>query len=256
MLTLLVAATLALAPAQDITPPTEERVELAVNELEAAFKSKDEEKKLQAIEAHKDVEAKDVAELLGRAVKDDSDKVKESALGALRWMLHPESLDQLHSLLKRDRTLVKNEALYTLLLKAIGQHRNPKSIPYLTSNEIDSKVPGPTQARILGLGNIRSKDSVAALIRMMHTANRSDIQNFMPRFRLSLMLLTSTDQGLSQDEWTSWWNKNKRTLEVAKEAPKLPPDEDVYWKSYWGYEYELARDKRRRKRGTDPDKSL
>ena len=69
------------------------------------------------------------------------------------------------------------------------------------------------------------------------------------------MVLTAEDHGRSQDHWNKWWNKNKKTFKVSPKAPRLPKDEDIFWKQYWGYEYELSRDKRRKKRGTDPEKN-
>lgn len=253
MLTLLLTATLAIASPQDPAPPTEKRIELAVDELETAFRTKDEAKKLAAIDAHKEIEAEEVAEFFAQAIKDKSVEVQKSALDALRWMKHPESLTQLHKMLKRKHPISKDKELSPLLLRAIGQHRDPKSIKLLSSNVFDDQSRDAIRARILGLGNIRSKDSVVALMKLMHVAKREDVQSVMREFRIALMVLTATDKGTSQDLWNEWWNKNKKRFKVAEKAPKLPPEEDRAWKRYWGYEYEMARDKRRRERGSDPE---
>ncbi len=254
MLTLLAIATLTLAPPQDPAPPTEKQIELAVDELETALRGKDEAKKLAAIDAHKDVDAKAVAKVLGRAVKDKSVEVRKSAIEALRWMEHPESLGQLHSMLKSKRSPARGEETLALLIKAIGQHADPSSIDLLSNKVFEGATRDVVRARILGLGNIRSKESVQALMQLMNVARREHVQAYMTHFRLALMVLTETDQGTSQNLWTKWWNKNKKSFKVAEKAPKLPPEEDRYWKTYWGYEYEMARDKRRRKRGSDPEK--
>ena len=255
MLTLLIATTLAFTSPQDASPPTEERIELAVDELEAAFRTRDDVKKLEAINAHKDVDAKEVVEVFARALRDSSLEVRKSAVDALRWLKHPESLNELHKQLKRRRKSEEDKELLPSLVKAIGEHHDPKSIKLLASNAFEYKGGEALRARILALGNIRSKESVTAVMKLMHAAKRETIQNHMKQFRLSLMVLTATDHGESQDRWTEWWNKNKQKFEIAKKAPKLPPKEEALWNRYWGYEYEIVRGKRRRKRGSDPEKS-
>ena len=253
MLALALVTILALPPQQEEPGPTPERVELALESLKEAKRAKDANAKIQIIAAHGEIAASKVAKVLATFLRDKDDKVKRRTLEALRWNEDPEALAQLHQRLEKG-TFDKHEELLPLLLKAIGQHADESSIPLMSSNAFMTKNRAAVRARILSLGHIRSKASVDALVQLMHSAKREHVQSYMLEIRLSLMILTEQDHGRSQDFWIKWWNKNKKKFKVAEKPPKLPANEDRAWKTYWGYEYEIARDKRRRDRGSDSKK--
>jgi hypothetical protein len=110
------------------------------------------------------------------------------------------------------------------------------------------------QARIWAIANIRHADSVAALVGMMRSGGRERVQEYMGDFRVGLMMLTGQDHGRSQDAWQAWWNENKKRVEVAPEAPRLPAVEQRAWEYFWGLPATYERGKKRGDRGREPER--
>jgi len=168
---LLLAAPLLLAtslPIEDEAVPDPRVVEQATADLERAFgKSGKVADRLEMIELHGKVADKRVVKLLAKGMKDKDVSVKLASIDALRQLDHPDVVPALHKTLKRDGKLVKDPLLHGALLKAIGQHGDPKSVAVLSDGSMAGLSKPVAQARILGLGNIRSKESVAALMSMM-----------------------------------------------------------------------------------------
>lgn len=246
-------ATASGGPAQEEQEQAAKRIEAALADLKEAFKEKDPLLRIAAIDRNAEVASKETAEFFARAVKDDDDRVKESALSALRFMEHPEALKELLAIYKRDRKLQKHRELFPKLIKAIGQHGSESAIQILGPDLVDHKNRDAVKAGLMGLGRIRSNEAVETLINLMNTSSRAHVQSYMRHFRMALMVLTETDQGQSQDDWIRWWNKNKKTFEVKEKEPKLPAKENREWKDFWGEDYEVGREKRRKKRGEDPE---
>ena len=73
----------------------------------------------------------------------------------------------------------------------------------------------------------------------------------MGSFRLSLMVLTGTDQGPSATPWQRWWNANKKSFVVAPTRGELPRPIVGQWTEYWGLEDGYGRTRRREDRGDD-----
>ncbi|MDP6368743.1 MAG: HEAT repeat domain-containing protein, partial [Planctomycetota bacterium] len=197
-----------------------------------------------------------------KGLKDKEESVQLTAIEALRFFEHEKALDALHSTAKRDKKMRKEPELFKALIKAIGQHANPDSIEILGDNLWSPADHGVIQARILGLGNIRAKESVEELISMMHKAGWRKVQPFMEDFRVALVNLTGEDQGKSQPKWTEWWNDVKKTLEVSEEASSMPKAMQRKWERYWDIEVEAKegeepeekddeKKRKRRKRGDD-----
>lgn len=248
----MLGAPAAAAPLQD-SPPTEEEVAEAVEQLELAFKKGKSPERIAAIGASSDVLHVDVVERIDKGLRDKDPEVQAAAIEALRFMDFPAALESLHACYKRDRKLMKHEELSGALLKAIGQHGSKTSIAVLSDDPFSSRNHKAIQARILGLGNIRDPESVEELMGLMKKVGRHKAQPYMGEFRLALMALTGVDQGKSVDLWIKWWNDAKRDLVVGEVAPKLPQKDQNRWDYYWGIEREYERDERRRKRGDDGD---
>ncbi|MFT7481062.1 MAG: hypothetical protein ACI80N_004380, partial [Gammaproteobacteria bacterium] len=128
------------------------------------------------------------------------------------------------------------------------------SLPTLTSELLVQPDRRVSRAGILSIGNIRSKKSVSELFSLMRSANRHGVQNHMTELRLALVVLTGADRGLSQDAWNTWWNDEKRTLEVKQDLPLLTPRDRGRWEAHWGIQRRQERTLRRHERGSgDPE---
>jgi len=251
-LVLTAAMAISLLPQEPRVPEPSE-IEAALTRLREAFKQGDAPERVSAIEAATSVLDGDVIAWIARGLRDSEPSVVTAAIESLRYMDHPDALVCLHAMYKRDKKLRKDEEMLVRLLKAIGQHGSTSSIPVLNDSPFSSPYARVVQARVLGLANIRDKDSLEALMGLMKLAGRHQIQNHMRSFRLALMVLTGTDEGQSQDAWMSWWNDNKRKLVVDPKPPALPKDLQEQWDTYWGNPMVRERGKKRGDRGNDPE---
>lgn len=247
---LLSAVLLAPIPLDDekkITPPSPAVVEATVDRLEAAYKGKDVDEILAALLAAKQVLHKDVIKEVAKGLKKKEAEVQKGAIETLRWMKHPEAVEALHDCYKRNKTLMKVDELATAVIKAIGQHGDPSSLKILTDNPFEPAFFKATQARILGLGMIRTNESLEATFAMMNKAGtggrRSSGNRFIGEFRKTLIVLTGVDQGPRRDGWVTWWNNNKKTFEVSEEMPEIPAKVRVEWYRYWELKDETKKKK-------------
>ena len=263
MLTLLLAASLTLPlPAQDDAHakqqgPSQKAIEATLASLEVAFKkSGTTEARLSAIEgATRVVDAAVIDAVARRGLRSTDVEVRRAAIDAMGWMRHPRALKELHGYAKKKRKqLTKDWESHVALLKAIGRHGDPSSIPVLTEKIFASPHNAVIRARILALGNIRSTESVEELMSLLKVTSRQRVAPQMPTFRTSLMILTGVDQGLSQQLWMRWWNDNKKKLEVAQKPHQLPEEMQRGWDRYWGNPRRYERSKKRGERGQDPEK--
>jgi hypothetical protein len=252
MLTALLTTLLAVspAPAQDDVP-SKEQVAETVALLEKAYDKGDSAERIAALQRAAEVLDAEVIELVGKGMRDKDPEVQKAAIESLRFMRHPEALKELHACYKRDKKLVKDEELGGALLKAIGQHGSESSIPILTDSPFGTPNHAAIQARILGLGNIRSNESVEELMAMMGKVGRRNVYSYMDDFRLALMRLTGEDHGKSSELWVRWWNGAKKTLEVTPEAPRMREPDQKRWDYFWGNETRRERKQRRNDRGGD-----
>lgn len=253
--TALAVAALAAAPQSPPEEPSPERVAAAVEALRAAFGRGDSAARLEAIQAASEVVHEDVVALVAKGIKDSDEVVRDASIEALRRMPHEDALDALHATYKRDRSIKKSPESYARLLRAIAQHGSEGSLRYLTDGSLTGSDYIVARARILGLAGIRSPKSVEALMDMMRSAGRHQVQVYMDDLRLALQALTGVDQGKVQDAWFAWWNDNKKKVVVAPELPPLPKDARRRWDVFWGNRYANQRQRKRGDRGRDPEGS-
>jgi hypothetical protein len=255
MLHPLLILALALTPLEDPKPAADPaRVRAAVQELDRALRGTSREDKLKAIQAGSEVLDADVARALAKGIGDKEPDVRRSSIEALRFLAHPAAVDALHDAARTRKELRKEPALYAALLRAIGQHASAASVPVLAADVLTVPEHAVVQARILGLGRIRTAESVAALMELMKVAGPQRIQNLMPDFRLALVQLTGVDKGQSQELWQAWWSAERAKLRVAPEPPALPRELRFRWDAYWGKEAPYERQRRRGERGHgDPE---
>ena len=208
-------------------------VKAALVELEKAFKSGETGDRVRAIEAAAAIEDGEVVASIAKGLRDREPDVRRGAIAALRHNAHPKALDELHVLVAQDRALRKEPATFAAVLRAIGQHGDARSIAILEDDPWSVPDHAVIQARILGLGRIRTPAAVEALFDLMKVAGPQKIQPFMEDFRTSLRVLTGVDQGASRELWFTWWNDNKGKLKIAPEVGELPKPMQARWSAYW-----------------------
>ncbi|MHC4932740.1 MAG: HEAT repeat domain-containing protein, partial [Planctomycetota bacterium] len=172
------------------------------------------------------------------------EKVQIAAIDALGWSKHADALKQLHRLYRRDRSLSKKEEAFAHLLKAIGRHGHKSSIKVLMDNVFKGLTLETGKARIMGLGNIREKESVEELIKGMKLAggnpprsNRYGQPRFIDWFRLAMLVLTGEDRGGDKEAWDRWWRENKKAFRMSRERPKISEELQDKWEGYWKEPY-------------------
>jgi hypothetical protein len=224
--------------------PSEDRVNAAVTDINAAFKAKKAEMKIAAIQANADVIDQKVVRAISNGLRDRDEGVRKAAMDALGWMKHKEGLKQLHRMYRRNKDLNKQEVLFAALLKAIGRHGDKSSITVLSSDPFKRLTVASGRARVLGLARIREQESLVTLmkgLRMAGTLPFDYVASAEPQyeqdFRAAFVVLTGIDQGVSQKAWEAWWQKNRRKFRVAKNWPEVPADVQEFWENYWEEPY-------------------
>ena len=214
-------------------------VEEAVEGLDTAFKKGKTEDRLAAIAKFGGVNDGAVIKLIARGLKDKEKAVRSASIESLRWLKHPEALDALQESYKKDRTIKKDDALYQEMVKAIGQHGNPKSIELLLDGAL-AAVPRQVQvARIYSLGNIRDKASIEGLMEIMQRTGRANRRGgeshpMMGVIRNSLLILTGQDLGNNEKAWADWWKANENKFEISPQPVGIPKAVKRKWDRYWG----------------------
>ena len=243
-------STAAELPRTQAAEPTPERVGAAVADLRAAYAQKDLDLLVGALAANR-VSASKVVALLAKGLDHKSPKIRQAALEALRFTPHTLALRKLHNLCKRNSKLCEDEQLGPLLYKAIGQHGQVSSIPFLTDKLLSVVNPDIIRARIFALGHIRDRKAIDALIELQRAAKPGVVARYARALRMSLMQVTGVDRGESAERWRSWWSDHKAKFEVPEHPPLLPNDLQRAWDSFWGLKRVEQRGQRREDRGGD-----
>ena len=246
MIPILFAAVLMATAAQDKAPPKgpektaertvadPQRVRAATAELDLAFKDGKSADRIRAIQKNMDVVDGAVIERIAKGLRDKDAAVKETAIDALGRMQHPDSVKALSALYQSGkRELANDEVVFPLLLKSLGRLGDPSSVAILSDSPFSSKIFASIQARLYGLGNIRTNESVDALIGFMKLGSERQFQALMPEWRVSLVHLTGADNGESIQLWEKWWREKKKDFKVAPRAAPMSPDLQAKWDAYW-----------------------
>ena len=99
------------------------------------------------------------------ALRKKSPAVVEEAIRVLGGMKSEKAVDQLIRLYRSNRKLGENENLFALLLKEIGRQGHKKAIKPLADHPFRYLTRDVGKARLMGLGNIRHRDAVDALVK-------------------------------------------------------------------------------------------
>ena len=244
---LIAAVLVALAGGVAASPPDD----AAVKNLRAAFaEGTAEEVRIEALGEAAGVEDAAVVDEIGKALRDRNVEVRRAAIDALGKNKHADALRELHDLYRRDEKLRKDEETFVRLLQAIGRKGAPSSVEVLSSDVFDHLTLRTARARVMGLGRIRTKDSVETLVKLSRLSggdtrrkvqSQTEARAIIDRdFRLSLAVLTGQDLSPDRAEWTRWWNDNKGKLQVAPGRPALESSLVQQWESYWGEPYGVA----------------
>ncbi|HEX6885805.1 MAG TPA: HEAT repeat domain-containing protein [Planctomycetota bacterium] len=200
-----------------------------------------------------------IALLDAKALRGADPLKRDQAVDALGYMRHPDALETLHGMLKRDgKTLQESPPSYANLIRAVARHGKTSSIPLLVEDLFQSPDRSVIEARIMGLANIRASESVGELIQMMRSGPPPRVSELGLELRTALVYLTGVDKGTDQTLWINWYGGARDTLVIAPEPPEeLPPELRRCWTSFWGPERQKARGPARpvgdRKR-PDPEK--
>lgn len=212
--------------------PEAERVKAALVELKGAFAKPDAGPRIRAIESAANLPDAEVVRCVARGLDDKDVAVQKAAIEALRFSTSAQAFEEL--LARAKVKAAKDDLpLYAALLRAIGQHGNARSIEVLADNPWSAQDAQVIQAKVLGLGRVRTKESLKALTDLMEGVGPVKIQPFMKDLRLALWSLSGVDQGESRDLWLGWYRDNKATVKIAP-APQAEPRELARrWEQYW-----------------------
>lgn len=254
MFALLVTLSLAMSPTlQDRTAVDPKRIESAVATLDTAFKTGKGEDRVRAIRGSMDVVDGKVIDGIGRGLRDTDESVRGAAVEALGRMRHPRALELLHTFVRGGReALTKDEVLFPAVLRAIGRHGDASSIEILADDPFSQRSHGAIQARIYGLGNIRSEKSVDALFDMLKKVGMNQADRYMDDIRLALVRLTGEDQGKAPEMWNKWW-RDQKNYKLPAEPVALKEVDQKAWDSYWGID--STREPRRADKTGKPEKT-
>lgn len=223
----------------------EEDAAALVAAIEAAERSGDAAAAVEALRDAAQADSPEVARAVARAAASANRAVKSCALETLGWIRNRESLESLHRIYRQEKSIREDESLFVTLLKAIGRHGDPSSVAVLSDSPFDHLTLATGRARIMGLANIRTKESARALVEAMRLAGsdrggaraRSG-QPLMPAFRAALTILCGTDRGPTKEEWQAYWREaEKGASPVGAKRPAVPPFAREAWREFWGEPY-------------------
>ena len=223
----------------------------AVKNLRAAFaEGTAEELRIDALQEAASIDDPAIVDEIAKALRDRNVEVRRAAIDALGKNKNADALRELHALYRRDEKLRQDEETFVRLLHAIGRKGAPASVEILSSDVFDHLTLRTARARLMGLGRIRTKDSVEALIKLSklsggdtkrRVSTQTEARAIVDRdFRLSLAILTGQDLSTDRNEWSRWWNDNKNKFQVAPDRPPLEPALQTQWETYWGEPYGTA----------------
>jgi len=228
-----------------------QRVKSATTELEKAWKSDSAADRVRAIQTNGNVADAEVVKLVARGLYDKEIDVQRAAIESLRWIGHPDALRELQTLARDEKPFKKDPLLYAALLRAVGQYSSVSSLRILGDELWSVPDEHVIQARILGLGRIRARESLERLFELMRLSGSQRIEALMPDFRMALAVLTGVDQGNSEPGWQSWWKEHRVQWKVEEKRPPMPKDLERKWQVYWGETESDYRPKKRSERGRD-----
>jgi hypothetical protein len=222
--------------------------------LEEAFRSGDEARIREALEATRSLPEGGLVKLVARGLADPRKDVRLATLMTLRWIEHKAALECLERAWE-ERKRWKDPELDLAVLRGIGQHASPSSVALLARDPFDPSDHACWRARIFGLARIRSRPALEALFTLLGATSGAGVRRVQPLMadvRVALILMTSVDQGLAPERWERWWRENKKDFRIAPEEPLLPAELREPWDRFWGLSTPQGHERRREDRGREP----
>ena len=208
-------------------------VEKAITELDSVLETRIEGAIVSALIRHGELVHPAVIERVAEALQNRKPGVRKTAISVLRFMDHEEALAALVKFCKEDKRLRLNLDILERTVRAIGQYGEPSTRMLFVEPPFEPSNEHIIRARIRSLGRIRTKEAVVDLMEMTEAKGEWKAFDFTADFRLSLMMLTGEDLGISLGEWQRWWNKAKVEFTVPEELPKLKGIDLLEWCNYW-----------------------
>jgi hypothetical protein len=223
------------APQRGGSTPDEQQVVAAVAEIERGLASPKASESAAVLKKHASLADARDAGAIAEALKDARADVRLEAIDALGRNALADAFTALASHYAAEKkSLRKDERALPQLLLAVARHREPRAIAILT-DDVQAQLKQRTiTARILGLANIRTDESLAALFTLMDKLGFLEQNTHAEDSRLALMVLTGEDRGRSLEAWRKWWAESSKTFKVAAEPAELPKPERERWRAYWG----------------------
>lgn len=233
----------------------------AAKELKAAFKDKKDDNTLAVLDAVGRIPSKLVTKELGAGLKHQSQEVVLATLEALRRNPDPTAVTVLVKQ-RKNKTILDDAKAAEAYAYAMGQKADKKCLKPLTDDLVaSSKMPSEVlKAKISALGRIRDVDAIEAILDYSKTGavggrRRGGVKNIMKEAQRSLIVLTGTDQGTSQQAWQDWWSDNRKSFKVSEKEWSLENARTQrQWDNLWKTdeekesEREEAKDKAKKRR--------
>jgi hypothetical protein len=236
--------------------PDEKAVQASLDQLDEALRSQDAKRIQAALEGAQALPHPALVKKIERGLDDERLEVRLATIQALRWQTHADALTVLHRIF-RQRRFVKDAQISASLLRAIGQHADPSSIPLLAQEPFEPNDRFCVQARLFGLARLRTPEALEGVFTILGATTSNGerrIKLWMEDARVALMFLTGVDRGNAPELWEEWWRKNRRAFQIASEPPKLPKELRESWERFWGLPMGGERERRREDRGSPPSK--
>ncbi len=211
-----------------------------VIDLEAAVEGGASVRIVRALALAGEIEDPRVVKACFQALVLEDAAVRLAAIEALRFNPHAGALQVLHSQLRKGSAVTADPALEAAVVRAIAQHGSEESITLLAKGPLDATQPVLGRARILGLGNLGSRRSVAALLDLGTQLPDDQRLLFADELRLALGRATGADLGHDVDAWAGWWEASKGGHALATDDSELPTLCALEWRAYWTSRAALA----------------
>ncbi|MCY3003603.1 MAG: hypothetical protein NTV21_17545 [Planctomycetota bacterium] len=165
-----------------------------------------------------------------------------ATLDALGRSTAPEAFEVLlaHAA-TRDRSALADDFETSRLLFALARHRDARAIPVLAQRPCAQTGSATLRARIVGLGRIRKRASIEALLGILEALPFAERQQHLQEFRVSMRVLTGADAGHTVEAWRRWWRAQPPEFAPSANEPELAGPEGARWRMEWRDDTRLAR---------------
>jgi len=174
-----------------------------------------------------------VLQLSTQALKDPVARVRLAAIEGLRFNPHPLATRVLRMTLEEGKYPDPDGHTQAALVRGLCQKADPSTLPLLNKLRIDPRNRELTRAYVRGLGRLRHRGALAALVSFMEGLEASNLCLYMSDIRTSLVVLTGTDRGLEAAAWSQWFDQFGSKMQINPFDPKLPELMTVDWYGYW-----------------------